>query len=58
VDINPKGYTKPSIQLPLVPSHSIFGKPEDPIQNVKYPTPKSIKKDQIKLVENDDRVLR
>jgi len=44
VDVNPKGYTKPPIQLPLVPSHSIFGKPEDTIQNVKNLIPKPIKK--------------
>jgi hypothetical protein len=58
VDINTKGYIKPPNQLPPVPSQSLFGKSEDTIQNVKSLIPKSIKKDRIKLMKNDDRVLR
>jgi hypothetical protein len=36
----------------------MFGKPEDTIQNVKNLIPKPVKKDRMKLMENDNRVLR
>ena len=36
----------------------MFGKPEDTIQNVKSLVPKPIKKDRIKLMENQNRILR
>jgi hypothetical protein len=58
IDINANRCIKPSIQLPPVPPHIMFGKPEDTIQNVKHLIPKSIKKDRFKLTENENRVLR
>ncbi|CAF0958253.1 unnamed protein product [Rotaria sordida] len=58
IDIDTKRYIKPSIQLSPVPPHIMFGKPEDTIQNVKNLIPKPIKKDRIKLMENENRVLR
>jgi len=36
----------------------MFGKPEDTIENVKHLIPKRMKKNRIKLMENENRVLR
>ncbi|CAF2231585.1 unnamed protein product [Rotaria magnacalcarata] len=59
IDIDTKNNNnKPPVQLPPVPPHIMFGKPEDTIQNVKSLLPKPVKKDRIKLMENENRVLR
>ncbi|CAF1040473.1 unnamed protein product, partial [Didymodactylos carnosus] len=57
IEVDLKKFHK-RIKLPPIPPHNMFGKPEDTIQNVKHLVPKPIKRDQIKLMENENRVLR
>jgi hypothetical protein len=59
IDINTKrGQMKAPVRLQPIPPHIMFGKPEDTIENVKNLVPKPMKKDRMKLMRNENRVLR
>ena len=58
INIDTERCTKTFTPLPPIPPHIMFGKPEDTIENVKNLIPRPIRKNRIKLMENQNRVLR
>jgi EF-hand domain-containing protein 1 len=58
INIDERRSRKASFPLPPIPPHTMFGKPEDTIQNVKHLVPKRPRQDRIKLMENEHRLLR